>query len=272
MAQKAQKSVKSLSVYNVHAGHNPDGKKACGATGLLKESTEARAVKDKVITMLRILGKTVYDCTCENGTSQNDILKKIVAKCNAHDADIDISVHLNSGRVDPEGDGSTGGVEVWLYPGSTLVDIAEDVCKYISEELGIRNRGVKYSSALYVLKNTKASAMLIECCFVDDKDDADRFNSTKVAEGIVRAVTGVKYTYGSEQQTINQGVIDTGYLVRITAGTLNVRNGPGTSYDVVTQVKKGDVYTIVKEKNGWGQLKSGAGWISLAYTELVRSE
>ena len=28
-------------------------------------------------------------------------------------------------------------------------------------------------------------------------------------------------------------------------------------------------YTIVEEKNGWGKLKSGAGWISLAYTKRV---
>ena len=30
---------------NVHAGHNPDGKIACGAVGLIRESTEARKVK-----------------------------------------------------------------------------------------------------------------------------------------------------------------------------------------------------------------------------------
>ena len=53
--------------------------------------------------------------------------------------------------------------------------------------------------------------------------------------------------------------------VKITAGVLNVRSGPGTSYKVVTTVKKNQVYTIVDEKNGWGRLKSGAGWISLAY-------
>lgn len=27
---------------NIHAGHNPDGKIACGACGILKESTENR--------------------------------------------------------------------------------------------------------------------------------------------------------------------------------------------------------------------------------------
>ena len=38
---------------NMHAGHNPDGKVACGATGFLKESTEARNVKNAAIKSLR---------------------------------------------------------------------------------------------------------------------------------------------------------------------------------------------------------------------------
>ena len=59
------------------------------------------------------------------------------------------------------------------------------------------------------------------------------------------------------------------YKVRITASTLNVRAGAGTSYKVTTSVKKGGIYTITEEKNGWGKLKSGAGWISLKYTERV---
>jgi N-acetylmuramoyl-L-alanine amidase CwlA len=60
-----------------------------------------------------------------------------------------------------------------------------------------------------------------------------------------------------------------GYLVKITADTLNVRQGAGTGYKITTTVKKNEVYTIVDEYNGWGKLKSGAGWISLAYTKRV---
>ncbi len=44
----------------------------------------------------------------------------------------------------------------------------------------------------------------------------------------------------------------TPYLVRINTEALNVRAGAGTSYRVTTQVKKGNVFTIVREKNGWG--------------------
>lgn len=59
------------------------------------------------------------------------------------------------------------------------------------------------------------------------------------------------------------------YKVRITAGTLNVRAGAGTGYRITTTVKKGGIYTITAEQNGWGRLKSGAGWISLKYTEKL---
>lgn len=62
----------------------------------------------------------------------------------------------------------------------------------------------------------------------------------------------------------------TGYKVKITADVLNVRKGAGTGYKIATTVKKNEVYTIVDEYKGWGKLKSGAGWISLAYTKRVQ--
>lgn len=56
------------------------------------------------------------------------------------------------------------------------------------------------------------------------------------------------------------------YRVKITASSLNVRSGAGTDHRIVTSIKKGGIYTIVEESNGWGKLKSGAGWISLKHT------
>lgn len=57
------------------------------------------------------------------------------------------------------------------------------------------------------------------------------------------------------------------YRVKITASVLKVRKGAGTSYPITARVKNGEVYTIVGESNGWGKLKSGAGWICLKYTQ-----
>lgn len=59
------------------------------------------------------------------------------------------------------------------------------------------------------------------------------------------------------------------FLVRVTAKSLNIRTGPSVKEKKVGAIKDKGVYTIVDGQNGWGKLKSGAGWISLHYTELV---
>lgn len=60
------------------------------------------------------------------------------------------------------------------------------------------------------------------------------------------------------------------YLIIVTANSLNVRKGAGNQYSINTTVKKGQVYTIIDERNGWGKLKSGAGWIYLdGYTKKL---
>lgn len=64
----------------------------------------------------------------------------------------------------------------------------------------------------------------------------------------------------------------TGFLVRIKADSLNVRKGAGVGYPITTVVKKNYIFTIVDVCNGWGRLKSGAGWINLSYTERVQDD
>lgn len=67
-----------------------------------------------------------------------------------------------------------------------------------------------------------------------------------------------------------------GYLVKVKADVLNIREDAGTEYKITGQIKDHGVYTIVAEKDGtgaskWGKLKSGAGWISLDYVEKQTS-
>lgn len=173
----------------VHAGHNPDGKVACGACGLIKESTEARNVTVQLMKLLKNAGHTVYNCTVNNGKSQNDVLKRIVDKCNAKVRDYDISIHFNSGADDEKGNGRTTGVEVFVYSEtSKCKQMAEDVCKEVAK-LGFKNRGVKVNKNLYVLHRTTKPAMLIECCFVDDKDDVALYNHKQMARAIYNGIT-----------------------------------------------------------------------------------
>lgn len=65
------------------------------------------------------------------------------------------------------------------------------------------------------------------------------------------------------------------YLVKVTANPLNIRKGAGIDYEIVGCIVDKGVYTIVSEMDGngakkWGKLKSGAGWISLDYTQKVK--
>lgn len=180
-------------VINVHAGHNPDGRVACGAIGIIRESTEARNVKNEVIRQLKAMGHTVYDCTCENGLSASNVLCNIVGKCNAHAVDLDVSIHFNAGAKDNAGNGQTTGVEAYIYSDTSKAKpYAEKIVKAIAA-LGFKNRGVKINKKLYVLGHTKAPAMLLECCFVDDKDDVAMYDYKSMADSIVYGITGQHY-------------------------------------------------------------------------------
>lgn len=85
---------------------------------------------------------------------------------------------------------------------------------------------------------------------------------TKRLGGSSGATTPSTGTPGGTQTAVN-------YTVKVTATNLNIRSGPGTNYGSKGAIKPG-IYTIVAEASGtgastWGELKSGAGWISLDY-------
>ena len=250
-------------IINVHAGHNPDGKPGCGAIGLIKESTEARLVKDRVIALLRTKGHTVYDCTEDNGTGQSDVLTKIVRKCNAHKADIDVSIHFNAGRNAYIADGQNAGAEVWIYSETSQAkDAAERICRNVST-LGYNNRGVKTSKNLYVLRKTTAPALLVECCFVDDADDVALYNADTMARAIAEGITGETISY-TEEPTQD------GFMVKVKSRRLNIRAGAGKKYKRVGKIKDRGAYTIVETIGNWGRLASGAGWICISDKYVMR--
>ena len=91
----------------------------------------------------------------------------------------------------------------------------------------------------------------------------------------VRAINGDNVTISTLKTGDITGVVNKKYLTayeefkpytaKVTALMLYIRKGPGTSYGTNGVVRFGQVYTIVEEQNGFGKLKSGAGWVSLTY-------
>ncbi len=73
----------------------------------------------------------------------------------------------------------------------------------------------------------------------------------------------LKYVKADSSSSSTTGKTGTG---TITASTLYIREGAGTSYDAVGSYKKGDTVTILETKDGWG--KTDKGWISLKYVDM----
>ena len=93
------------------------------------------------------------------------------------------------------------------------------------------------------------------------------FGNTR--EAIEKNFIPLVKNYISNGASSNSSAVATNYVVKINTDSLNIRKGPGVSYSIVGELGRGEAYTIVQTQNGWGKLKSGVGWINLAYTKRV---
>ena len=249
-----------MSTYNIHAGHNF---KVPGASGVFSETEEDRKVKDAVISKLRQLGHTVYDTTDNDGATQSQNLKNIVANCNSHSVDLDISIHFNAYN------GQAHGTEVLLFGNGRHRDIGQKIVNEISA-LGFTNRGIKDGSNLYVVKYTNALAILIECCFCDNAEDAKLYNAESMANAIVRGITGQTAQSTQPTKTPTNGRHEV--VVECTADVLNRRREPSLNAEIVGKENKGYQNKIVEKRynDGMWWFKDIAGyWISSNYCKDV---
>ena len=181
-------------IITIHAGHNPRGKIACGASDYIDESTAARWLTRAVTKELKKLCVTVYNVTENNGMSQRDVLEKICKKANSHKRDLDISIHFNAAKHESVSDGKTCGTECWVVNKSTTTALwARNICATISK-YGFTNRGVKETKNLYVLNHTSAPCILVEVCFVTDTDDARiwQHNRKSIAKDLALTISKLK--------------------------------------------------------------------------------
>lgn len=170
-------------VVGINCGHTVSGTVGSGAVGYLNESNETRIVGYKLMEKLRANGVTVVDCTDDRASTTSENLRKIVDMANAQPLDLFVSIHFNSG--------GGRGTEVYTYDAQRF-EAAELVCENMAE-LGFVNRGIKNGSNLYVIRKSRARAMLVEVCFVDTKSDADLYNrvgADAIADAICDAIIG----------------------------------------------------------------------------------
>lgn len=153
----------------------------CGAKGIMSETDGNRAVGNLVINKLEAAGYKVINCTYD--TNNNELANR-VALANAQTLDYFISLHMDSFN-----NPNSNGVTIFTTENSSAKSMAIKIINEVASSCGYYNRGWK-SANYYVLKNTKAPAMLIEMGFVTNKDDCNRFNAEKISNAIVKALTG----------------------------------------------------------------------------------
>lgn len=112
-------------------------------------------------------------------------LQKRCEISNKSKAQIFISIHLNS--ADSK---KASGIETLRYDnvGWTTKKIADCVQAALIEELGWKNRGVKERPNLYVLKHTKASAILVETGFISNEAECEKLFDPAIQERIALAI------------------------------------------------------------------------------------
>lgn len=130
-----------------------------------------------------------------------------------------------------------------------------------------------YKKVLAVLQTATTVRAASDAVLVDFEKPANQTEAVKVKRASYGEEYYKQFATGKQTATTAPAAGFTPYKVRVTASALNVRAGAGVEFNKVGCLGKGEIYTIVEEKmNGstkWGKLKSGAGWISLAYTKRV---
>ncbi len=171
----------------VNCGHTESGV-GYGAVGVIPESEHTRRVGQALMKKLQAAGVRTVDCTVNHADTTKEYLEKVVYQANSEELDWFISIHFNASAA------HTGhGVEVYTYEGRQYPD-AVAVCSNM-EKLGFYSRGVKAGNGLYVIRKTKAKAMLIEVCFCDNQGDIDIYKRVGAEEAVAQAIYNAIYQY-----------------------------------------------------------------------------
>ena len=242
----------------------------------IKEWTLNDKVRDKIAAYLKPYNVEIINCDNDEGNVDESLTARKNMYINAK-VDVFVSIHHNAYNGTWN---NVTGVEVYTDKNNTANDtkLANAIYKNLPNYTGLKGRGIKKAN-FTVINQNKIPAVLVEGGFMDSTIDYPIITSNQGQDGYARAVAegiieylglenkNVPHTTNQDNTTVSS--VSTNYAVKIKSddGFLNVRENPSANSKIVTTVKNGEVYTIVAENNGWGKLKSGAGWISLKYTD-----
>jgi cell wall-associated NlpC family hydrolase len=132
------------------------------------------------------------------------------------------------------------------------------------------NEGTVTADALNVRSGPSTSYGITTKLYKGDKveilETSNGWHKIKASNGKIGWVSGdyIKVSSGSTSQPSTSTTKAT-----VTATSLNVRSGAGTSYSVITKLPKGTVVDVLESaSNGWKKIKTSngtIGWVSGSY-------
>lgn len=221
------------------AGHGGSDPGAC-ANGIQEKSINL-VIMTRALDTLEKDYQDVQTLNIRNG-DQTMSLKQRTDKANAWGADFYISVHNNAG-------GGTG-METYRLPGAYASTVKKqsiihnEVMAYL-KGFSVKDRGMKTAN-FHVLRETKMSAVLIECLFVDHPKDAALLKQTAVLNGIGDAIArGIAKAYGlkSKLQPKPQEVAPEGKLYKVQVGAYKNK---GNAEAMLVKLKKSGFDGFIK--------------------------
>ena len=139
----------------------------------------------------------------------------------------------------------------------------------------LKNLGIKYvEEKKEVQKASTDNLYRVRKSWKDTKTQLGAFSGLQNAIDLATKNKGYKVFDSIGKQVFAETVkvptkANNEFLVRVTASALNVRSGPSAKNKINGTIRDKGTYTVVDTNGSWGRLKSGAGWISLKYTERV---
>lgn len=178
----------------IMAGHSDNGYKGSGAVGIINESTETRRVGPVVVDYLHKLGQNATYLKLDKPTTSSYLNDQVKLANSKGKFDCVVQIHFNAGSEDE--DDKQAGTETYYRSADGKV-FAVRVNSKLNELFRKRETGARSDKPnLYWLKYTNCPAILIEVCFVDDKDDVKVYkeNFDKICKLIAEGLANKDFT------------------------------------------------------------------------------
>lgn len=188
-----------------------------------------------------------------------------------------VSIHGNSSD-NPQ----AHGLEIFCFNFKyrALADCILEELKLEELYTQLRDGGVKEGN-LHVVRETNMPACLIELGFITNEEDYNLImnNKDRFAKAIAKGICKFNGVTWKEPKSITpagefKNGDYSGRKARVIADVLNVRWDRGTQYNVIEQVKKGDIVNLQYCLNGWISIEGfkgnkGLGYVNGKYLNLI---